>query len=280
MVYRVYCNIFPKSGQVWVLFPFQWTQGSCQWSPQTASWRRTINSTPPWAHWNALCWSSTAPRTGSMQRFFFVTWGGFSWLMAMETTFSPDSPARDGWSLGLQLQLGCSCCLWTFIQWHGLWSAYIIICIYVYIYIYHITSSSASAVRIHLRSGNCCHPQHPLLSTFSKADLQMCVCVSETGAGRPPKRFNQIIFWWVRSWIIDQWINDDLSCFQTCHQDLRHRLDWPRSSFFFVSPSWSSALNISWFCPKIQNMSAILLGQIELRGSLFSDQPRMVVSGW
>lgn len=27
---------------------------------------------------------------------FFVTWGGFSWLMAMETTFSPDSPARDG----------------------------------------------------------------------------------------------------------------------------------------------------------------------------------------
>jgi hypothetical protein len=152
--------------------------------------------------------------------------------------------------------------------------------VYMYIYIYHITSSSASAVRIHLRSGNCCHPQHPLLSTFSKADLQMCVCVSETGAGRPPKRFNQIIFWWVRSWIIDQWINDDLSCFQTCHQDLRHRLDWPRSSFFFVSPSWSSALNISWFCPKIQNMSAILLGQIELRGSLFSDQPRMVVSGW
>ena len=153
--------------------------------------------------------------------------------------------------------------------------------LYMYIYIYHITSSSASAVRIHLRSGNCCHPQHPLLSTFSKADSQMCVCVSETGAGRPPKRFNQRIFWWVRSWIIDQWINDDLrAVFRLAMKTFAIALTGQGLHFSSFPPSWSSALNISWFCPKIQNMSAILLGQIELRGSQFSDQPRMVVSGW
>jgi len=134
MVYRVYCNIFPKSGQVWVLFPFQWTQGSCQWSPQTASWRRTINSTPPWAHWNALCWSSTAPRTGSMQRFFLWLGEGFHglWRWKQHSPQIPQLEMAEVWGYN---------CSWVVAVAYGRSSngtacdQHISLSVYMYIYI-------------------------------------------------------------------------------------------------------------------------------------------------